>query len=352
MAHLTFRKIGYIFTLALAGAAVLVAASPSQDKAQPKKKVRIAIADPAEAAKDPDFAVQGEYEGVIKDADGKAEHKCGAHVVARGNGQFMVKLYRGGLPGAGWDQKNTLTANAQRSGQEVVIENKGLSGRIAEGVLSIRGTELGQGKLKKVQRASPTLGAAPPAGAVVLFAKEGDETRWVRGKLLSLSDGKFLTVSQTGSIRSKEKFGAFTAHIEFRLAWMPNSTGQGRSNSGVYLQDRYECQILDSFGLSGENNECGGFYTQHKPKVNMCLPPLVWQTYDIDFTPAVFDSAGKKIKNARATVRHNGVVIHDDVELPRETPGGQKEAPTPGPLQLQDHGDPLVFRNIWVVPKN
>ncbi len=352
MLHLTFRKIGYIFTVTCIGAIACVGASVAQEKAQPKKKVRIAIADPAEAAKDPDFAIQGEYEGIIRDSQGNAEHKYGAHVVARGGGQFMVKLYRGGLPGAGWDQKNTHTANAQRSGQEVVIEGKGVSGSIVAGVLTVRSAEWGDGQLKKVQRVSPTLGAAPPAGAVVLFAKEGDETRWDRGKLLSLSDGKFLTVSQTGSIRSKEKFGAFTAHIEFRLAWMPNSTGQGRSNSGVYLQDRYECQILDSFGLSGENNECGGFYTQHKPKVNMCLPPLTWQTYDIDFTPAVFDSAGKKIKNARATVRHNGVVIHDDVELPRETPGGQKEAPTPGPLQLQDHGDPLVFRNIWVVPKN
>ncbi|HUR54070.1 MAG TPA: DUF1080 domain-containing protein, partial [Gemmataceae bacterium] len=144
--------------------------------------------------------------------------------------------------------------------------------------------------------------------------------------------------------------GAFKAHVEFRLPWMPNSTGQGRANSGVYLQDRYECQVLDSFGLSGENNECGGIYTQHKPKVNMCLPPMVWQTYDIEFTPAAFDADGKKTKNGRTTILHNGVKIHDNIEFPKECPGGQKETADPGPFRLQDHGDPVIYRNVWVLP--
>jgi hypothetical protein len=100
--------------------------------------------------------------------------------------------------------------------------------------------------LKKVVRKSSTLGAKPPEGAIILFGGPGDEAKWNGGKIVELSDGKFLNMG----IKSKEKFGAFKAHVEFRLPWMPNSTGQQRANSGVYLQDRYEVQVLDSFGLN------------------------------------------------------------------------------------------------------
>lgn len=335
-------------TLLLPGLAAGLLTLAVMTQAQGPKKERVAVADPQEAAKDPDFAVQGEYVGEVPSAGGK----LGVQVVARGQGKFLVKAYAGGLPGEGWDGRAPVAGTAERKEGQVVANLK-LGAEPAMATIGNGQFVVNAGGqtaiLKKVQRQSPTLGAKPPEGAVVLFAQPGDEQNWTNGKLLELSDGTFLTVSRTGSIRSKEAFGAFKAHIEFRLAWMPNSTGQARSNSGVYLQDRYECQILDSFGLSGENNECGGIYTQHKPKVNMCLPPLAWQTYDIEFTPAVF-ADGKKVKNARATIYHNGVKIHDDVEFPKETPGGKPEAPTPGPLQLQDHGDPLVFRNVWVLP--
>jgi hypothetical protein len=103
--------------------------------------------------------------------------------------------------------------------------------------------------------------------------------------------------------------------------------------------------------LEGEDNECGGIYSMAKPAVNMCFPPLAWQTYDIDFTAARFDEDGNKMKNARVTIKHNGVVIHDDLELPHGTPGRYPEGPEPQGLFLQDHGNPVVFRNIWVVEK-
>ncbi|HVK09452.1 MAG TPA: DUF1080 domain-containing protein [Gemmataceae bacterium] len=331
----------------------LIAAAVVQDKPKEKPKVlpRIAIDDPAKAKADRDFAIQGEYEGVV--AIGGQELKLGIQVVAQGEGKFAVKIYPGGLTGAGWDGKSSGdVVSAAREDGKVVVRNdeKFVIGVIADGAIKVTGAAgmPATGTLKKVERKSPTLGAKPPAGAVVLFGGPDDVAKWDKGKVAKLSDGKVLAVSKTGSIKSKQAFGAFKAHIEFRLPWMPNSRGQGHANSGVYVQDRYEIQVLDSFGLTGENNECGGIYTQFKPSVNMCLPPMVWQTYDIDFTPAKFDG-GKKTAPARLTVKHNGVTIHDNVELKGPCPGGQSEKPTPGPFQLQDHGDPVVYRNIWVV---
>lgn len=327
-----------VATAGLSGSAAQDKKEPKKE--QPKKLERIAVADPDKAKDDPDFAVQGEYEGTFNDGD---EEKIGAQVVALGAGKFTVKFLRHGLPGAGWNKEDTKSFSAVRAGGKVVIrDGEDDVGTVGGGKLSLK-----QGGVtitaKKVERKSKTLGAKPPAGAVVLFGGPGDEKNWDGGKLVELSDGKFLNVG----IKSKQKFGAFKAHVEFRTPWMPNSTGQGRGNSGVYLQDRYEVQVLDSFGLNGENNECGGIYTQHKPLVNMCLPPLAWQTYDIEFTPARFEG-GKKVKNGRVTVLHNGVTIHDDVEFPKECPGGQKETADPGPFQFQNHGDPVVYNNVWI----
>jgi len=153
-------------------------------------------------------------------------------------------------------------------------------------------------------------------------------------------------------ITSKQKFGSFKLHMEFKLSYMPYARGQGRSNSGCYMQGRYEVQILDSFGLEGKNNECGGIYTIKDAAVNMCFPPLSWQTYDVEYTQAKYDSAGKKTENARMTVRHNGVLVQDDVELPNATRGAPvKEGPEPGPIYIQDHSNPVRFRNIWLVEK-
>ncbi|MES2568734.1 MAG: DUF1080 domain-containing protein, partial [Verrucomicrobiota bacterium] len=101
----------------------------------------------------------------------------------------------------------------------------------------------------------------------------------------------------------------------------------------------------------GEANECGGLYHQKAPRLNMCLPPLQWQTYDIDFTAAKFDEAGKKTKNAVATIRHNGVLIHENQEITGPTGGGQPESAAPGAIQLQGHGNPVFYRNVWVVEK-
>ncbi|RPI79213.1 MAG: DUF1080 domain-containing protein, partial [Planctomycetaceae bacterium] len=194
----------------------------------------------------------------------------------------------------------------------------------------------------------PTLGAKPPEGAVVLF--DGTEPtfkkHWRDGARIS---GNMLEQGAT----SVDLFRDFSIHLEFRLPYMPHARGQGRGNSGLYYQGRFETQVLDSFGLEGKDNECGGIYSIKNPDLNMCLPPLVWQTYDAEFTAARFNDDGKKIANARVTVRHNGVLIHEDVELPQITTAApNQESPEPGPIYLQDHGNPVRYRNIWVLPRD
>ena len=302
----------------------------------------------------PDFVKQGEYRGTWTN-NGEADD-VGAQIIALGDGKFRVVLFDDGLPGAGWDRSMKSTAyDAETVEHVVTFSGDNIAGTLRDGLLKL--TDSGgqpKGELKKVERQSPTLGAAPPEGTVVLLDGKSRDQFTGGGRFV---DGLFVMGpaedgSGRGEAQSKQSFGSFTMHVEFLLPFMPTATGQARGNSGVYLQNRYECQVLDSFGLSGEDNECGGFYKFRKPDVNMCLPPLTWQTYDIDFTAPKFDAAGAKTKDARVTVRHNGVVIHDDFELPKQTPGGlNNEGPT-GPLKLQDHGNPVAFRNIWVVPVN
>jgi hypothetical protein len=193
-------------------------------------------------------------------------------------------------------------------------------------------------------RKSPTLGEKPPQGATVLFDGTNVDA-WEPGKL---AEEMLMGVGT----RTKQSFGSYKLHLEFRTPYMPFATGQARGNSGMYLHDQYECQILDSFGLDGLDNECGGLYSISKPKLNMCFPPLSWQTYDVEISAPKLDDQGKVLEPAKATIKHNGVIIHENIAM-KVTPGGgrSEKPPGPGPLYLQDHGDPVRFRNIWLVEK-
>lgn len=333
------RLIGLSFSIGLLLAVALAIGADDHHASK-------AITDPKQAGED--FKFQGEYAGTFDTGDGE-EQKFGLQVIALGDGKFRGMAYFGGLPGDGWDGFNKLEANGELNDGELVLTANEGSATIKDGKVTIRSADDEElGTLEKVQRSSPTLGAKPPEGAVVLF--DGKHVDAFEAGHLT-DDGFLMPAVGRGSL-SKKKFTDFTLHIEFRTPFMPKARGQGRGNSGVYLQDRYEVQVLDSFGLEGLNNECGGFYSIKAPSVNMCFPPLSWQTYDIDFTAARYDDAKKnKTKNARVTIRHNGVVIHDDVELPSGTPGQQKEGPEPAGLFLQWHGNPVVYKNIWVVEK-
>jgi hypothetical protein len=295
----------------------------------------------------PAYQFQGEYVGTAPDDD---SIKVGVQIIAEGNDEYLAKAYIGGLPGEGWNPgDNTHQAKGKLEGDHVLFqtpddsENKGY-GKLKDGTLVIYSEDNQKlFEMQKVERKSTTLGAKPPENAIVLFDGTSAD-HFENGKLV---EGELLGATNCSS---KEKFGDHTLHIEFRTPFMPAARGQGRGNSGVYMQERYELQVLDSFGLSGENNECGGIYQIGKPLLNMCYPPLSWQTYDIDFTAAKYEG-DKKVANARVTIRHNGITIHDNLELPKETPGRFNEENSPGGLFLQDHGNPVAFRNIWVVKK-
>ena len=317
--------------------ALSVSASPASEKGHKT------YTDPSKAGES--FAVQGEYVGLVS-TDNEGDIQYGAQVIALGDDKYRLVGYRGGLPGAGWDKSDKIVMESTMADGAVTFDvpDQPVRAIIKDGALTVvdqYGSDLG--KLKKAGRISPTMGAKPPADAVVLFDGSTGE-HFKNGRIV---EDKLLAQG----VISKQAFGDHKLHMEFRTPYRPAARGQARGNSGLYVQGRYEVQILDSFGLEGETNECGGIYKIAVPALNMCLPPLSWQTYDIDFTAAKYKD-GKKVENARITVVQNGVTIHDDIDLPSHTAGGlSTEGPKPGPVFLQDHGNPVRFRNIWVMPK-
>ncbi len=190
------------------------------------------------------------------------------------------------------------------------------------------------------EEAKPPEGLKPPEGAILLFDGK-DTSRWNNAKVTP--DG-FLEV---GAI-TKEKFGDCQIHLEFNI--QPDPTGKKvAGNSGVYIQQRYEIQILNTAGQPPAKGGCGAIYQFKAPDANQARPPGEWQTYDITFRAPRWDG-DKKTANARISVVHNGVKVHDNVEVPRKTGAGKPEGPEPGPLFLQNHGNKVFFRNIWLVP--
>jgi len=300
----------------------------------------------------PDFAMQGEYLGSAIN-DWCQWESVGLQVVARGTGQFDAVEYRGGLPGYGWPIGGDRTKyKGTREGDVLTLtsedapgEDRQITIRHGHAVISTTGDCVRRiGSACAVKRQSSTLGLCPPCNAVVLF--NDTDTKMFKNAEMT-DDGLLKEGTQT-----REAYGDMRLHLEFRLPYMPHASGQGRANSGVYVQSRYEVQILDSFGREGKFNECGALYKERKPDLNMCLPPLTWQTYDIWFTAARFDSDGNKVRDARFTVWLNGVPIHQNVVLPTPTGAGKRvgESPKPLPTKLQNHGNPVRFRNIWLIP--
>ena len=308
----------------------------------------------------------GDWRGLWQLADGSESGPMGAQIIALGDGTYKANML------AEFDSRRPpiLVLEGRRegrvvhfTGRQVASDTSGeleIQAIIEDGKLrgAIKGDMVGGFAMEKVIRLSPTLGAEPPSGAIVLFDGKNFSEWEPTGKKPGVKSVQWKRVSGgameakkgAGSVVTKQKFTDFKLHLEFRTPFMPDKTGQARGNSGVYLQGRYEVQILDSYGLEGLDNECGGIYKVGAPLVNMCAPPMQWQTYDITFTAPRFDSAGAKTQDAAVTIVHNGVTIHDKREIPKPT-GGRLDAniTEPGGISLQDHGNLVQFRNIWLV---
>jgi hypothetical protein len=311
----------------------------------------LGLAGAALAAAPSDEAVQGIYEGTIKDANG--EQKVEARIVACGKGTYKAFLRLQVTPRV----VGKIELDGKAEGDAVAF--KGKAGNVewtashAKGAIKGTGGRGGTLELKRVVRESPTLGAKPPAGAIVLLGeknydgvtkkplKDGKEPEWTP------VDGGGIRVPN-GGMNSKQTIGdvSFRLHVEFKCPLMPEARDQGRGNSGVFLPNGEEIQVLDSFGMTTyTGGSCGGLYKYKDPDAFdvfplASLPPLQWQTYDIEYR--VLKQGGKLTGKPRVTVFHNGIKIHDNFEI-------QKDA-KPGTIHFQDHGNAVHYRNIWVQP--
>ena len=318
----------------------------------------VAFAEDPKPATFPESAgpFMGDWQGVW--VQGEEKHpNIAAQVIALGNEAYQVvlveQLYARTPPYA--------TVDGREEDGKLVFDNGEYYGEIADGIFTggRRGDDEASFRLEPYTLTSPTLGAKPPEGAIVLFDGSNlDEWRGTsRRRFWSILDNGVLQANpELSYIVSDREFTDFDLHLEFREPFLPEMRGQERGNSGVYLQGIYEVQVLDSYGLPGYWNECGALYRMEAPYVNMCAPPLQWQTYDIEFRAARFNADGEVTAKPRLTVRHNGVFVHKDTEISRGTSGDAiKGYPSlkkgPDRIRLQAHNNHVQFRNIWVVDR-
>lgn len=302
-----------------------------------------------------DSAVMGNWEGQFM-TDGWKDVPLRAEIIGLAGDTYRVLLHVG-------DASQGELSGMSRSGAfvhigEIEVKDKGVflvtaSGR--NGALT--GTLMAKEdaaaapvvfQMQKVTRQSPTLGKAAPKGAVVLLGEGAAADAWI-AQPGNIVDGEMRIGGNTYT--TKQEFGSAQIHVEFVSPYMPDASGQARGNSGVYVAGRYEVQVLDSFADAPGVGTCGAIYSIAVPPAGACLPPGEWQTYDITFHAPEFDAGGKKVKDATITVIQNGQTIYDNLALPHVTPGGVSgDESARGPLMLQNHGNEVHYRNVWVQP--
>lgn len=334
-------------------AAKAPAAAPSKPVAAVKPSAAPNSAPPAakpnpeptavDLSKDPDFAFQGEFVGPVSVTPSQYQ-RLAVQIRPTGTGGFDAMQYQGGLPGEPSHRPAAVTLVGKRWERFLVLSG-GPWAIFVEPDHCVLFDRQGQrvGRLERIVRQSPTLGALPPKDAIVLF--DGKNTNLLTTARIT-ADGLLMEGADLRPL-----FQDFNLHVEFLLPYLPSAKDQGRANSGVYLQSRYEMQVLDSFAQAPAINGCGAIYKSRKPDLNMCLPPMTWQTYDIAFTAPRWLADGTKWKNGRVSVWLNGVKVQNNVELTDKTGAGKLEDPLPLPIRFQDHRNPVRFRNIWLVDR-
>lgn len=292
---------------------------------------------------DENYSLLGEFVGTVTISEGKQE-PLGLQIRPIGDNKFDALQYAGGLPGQELHKPELLKLAGMRSGDFVILSGGPWAIFVEKDhcmLVSREGNRIG--RLERIVRSSPTLGAEPPKDAIVLFDGKSTE-QFVTANMTA--DGLLM---QGADI--KPMLNDFNMHVEFRLPYLPSKDDQARGNSGIYLQSRYEMQVLDSFAQEPKFNGCGSIYRYKSPDLNMCLPPLQWQTYDIVFTAPRWAADGTKIRNATVTSWLNGVKVQDNVSMESKTGAGKPEEPVLLPTKIQDHQDQVRFRNIWAIDR-
>jgi hypothetical protein len=296
----------------------------------------------------------GEYKGKYY-PDGKTTMQATAQVIAEGDDVYYRIVIKASPNEENQDGAN-IEIHGNRHGSTVHIGDRAggyqWAGQIQNEHLSVRSSYGQHFELDKFKRKSPKEGLKPPQNAVVLLpfkaGEKPDTSAWTNSNWKVLDNGSMQV--NKGDNDSKEQFGDIEHfHLEFKLPLEPNNRGQGRANSGVYFAGQFEVQVLDSFGLVHTSGDCAGLYNLARARVNACLPPETWQTYDVKFRAPRLNADGSIKENPRITVYQNGILVQDNVEIPYSGNRwrGKKEAT--GPIHLQDHGHPIQYRNIWLV---
>jgi hypothetical protein len=349
--------------IGLFAACAAIVLSASQDPATKKKSgsksatKKVELAHPfywaAPDALRGDWQGTGGYVAQVIRADDKLLSVANLLPQAEDAGKYQANIFRKFDVA---NDKPVAVLQGELSGGTVTFSGDGWSGAIAEG--HFKGSNGGEAfDLQHITRTPPSLGAKPPAGALVLFDGTNMDS-WAKMKEKDwltqdgpspwhlIPGGAMEVVPRTGSLISRKVFGDARIHVEFR-------NPGGPTNSGVYIQDRYEANINEMYGRL-DGNPCAGFDNctpaDAKPGIRCSRPPLEWQTLDIDFKAPRFDAKGERTAGPRVTLLFNGTLLYDNRELGPVTLNAARlgEAPT-GPIQLQEHGMPVEFRNIWVL---